>query len=368
MLMLKEKREILAKKYSENEGLYNAVFFICGVLFDVFTLDEIDSLIGVLQQLFYIVAIGSLLYFDLIHRYTPLNIKKGFQTIWEYRSPLLHFLLGGLLSVYSLFFIKSASFFSSFGFIAFMLALLIGNELQVVQKQKISLKIGIYSICIFSFFSMIFPVLLGHVGKLPFFLSVCATLLFITCFYKMIYKKIEDKNSLRKALLLPSFSILLVFSIFYYLGWIPPVPLSVKEIGVYHDIKRTSEGDYELFYEKPDWKFWLSGDQNFESHPGEKIYIFARIFSPARFKDTLYLNWQFYLPKKGWTSTDRVPIDISGGRKSGYRGYSYKENYPEGEWRVLVETSDTREVGRIRFDVTKSQTGRTSQITKFVVR
>jgi hypothetical protein len=366
--MFKEKREFLSKKYSENEGLYNALFFVGGVLFDVFTLDEIDSLFGVLQQLFYIITIGVLLYFDLIHRYTPLNIKKGFQTIWEYRSPLLHFLLGGLLSVYSLFFIKSASFFSSFGFIAFMLVLLIGNELQVVQKQKISLKIGIYSICIFSFFSMIFPVLLGHVGKLPFFLSIMATVLFVSGFYKLIYKKIENKDSLRKALLLPSFSIMFVFSIFYYLGWIPPVPLSVKEIGIYHDIKRTGEGDYQLFYEKPDWKFWLSGDQNFTSHPGEKVYIFARIFSPARFKDTLYLNWQLYIPKKGWVSTDRVPINISGGRKSGYRGYSYKENYPPGEWRVLVETSDMREVGRIRFDVEKVLTGRKTEITKSLVR
>jgi len=366
--MFKEKRELLIQKYNDNEGIYNALFFVGGVLFDVFTLNEIDSISGILQQLFYIFTIGTLLYFDLIHRYTPLNIKNGFQTIWEYRDPLLHFLLGGLLSVYSLFFIKSASFFSSFGFIAFMLALLIGNELKVVQKQQISLKIGIYSICIFSFFSMIFPVLLGHVGTLPFLLSIVATVSSIWGFYKTVYNKIENKNSLRKALLLPSFSILLIFNIFYLLGWIPPVPLSVKEIGVYHDIKRSGDGDYQLFYEKPDWKFWLSGDQNFSSYPGEKIYIFTRIFSPARFKDTLYLNWQFYTPKKGWTSTDRVPIGISGGRKNGYRGYSFKENYSEGEWRVLVETNDKREVGRIRFDVIKHQTKRGDEVTKSVLR
>lgn len=366
--MLKDTFKILTQKYSENEGFYNALFFMGGVLFDVFTLNEIDSIAGVLQQLFYILAIGCLLYFDLIHRYTPLKIKKGFETIWQYRNPLLHFLLGGLLSVYSLFFIKSASFFSSFGFITFMLALLIANELKVVQKQKISLKIGIYAICIFSFFSMIFPVLLGHVGKLPFFLSITATVLFISSFYHMIHKKIENKSSLRKALLLPSFSILLVFSIFYHLGWIPPVPLSVKEIGVYHEIKRTEQGDYQLFYEKPDWKFWLSGDQNFSSHPGDKVYIFARVFSPARFKDTLYLNWQIYDSKNGWSSTDRVPIEISGGRKRGYRGYSFKSNYSEGEWRVLVETNDRREVGRIRFDLKKNQSQRSNEIKKFVLR
>jgi len=366
--MFKEKRELLIQKYSENESLYNALFFVGGVLFDILTLNEIDSFAGVVQQLFYIFTIGTLLYFDLIHRYTPIHVKKGFQTIWTYRSPVLHFLLGSLLSVYSLFFIKSASFFSSFGFIAFMLALLIGNELKVVQKQKISLKIGIYSICIFSFFSMVFPVLLGHVGKIPFFLSIMATVFFVGGFYKLICKKIKNTDAIRKALLLPSFSIMFIFSVFYYLGWIPPVPLSVKEIGVYHDVKRTETGNYQLFYEKPDWKFWLSGDQNFNAHPTDKVYIFTRIFSPARFNDTLYLNWQLYMPKKGWVSTDRVPIKISGGRKSGYRGYSYKENYSEGEWRVLVETSDEREVGRINFDVAKQLQEQRTEAFKSVTR
>lgn len=367
--MFKNQRERLVQKYNEKEGIYNSLFFIGGVIFDIVTLDDIDSLMSISQQLFYILTIGTFLYFDLIHRYSPLNIRKGFHTIWNYRGPILHFLLGSLLSIYSLFFIKSASIVSSFGFVMFMLVLLVGNELKVVQKQQVSLKIGIYSICIFSFFSMIFPVLLGHVGKIPFSLSVFASFLFILSFYRLIYKKIDNKNSLRKALLLPSFSILSIFTLFYYLGWIPPVPLSVKEIGVYHNIERNTVGDYELFYEKSDWQFWLSGDQNFKSFQGEKIYIFTRIFSPARFNDTLYLNWQTYIESKNkWVSTDRIPIKISGGRKSGYRGYAFKENYSEGDWRVLVETNDQREVGRINFSVKKFNEPREIEITQSVTR
>jgi len=366
--MLKDKVKLIGDKYSEREGLYNSLFFIGGVIFDIFTLGEIDSLSSVLQQLGYILAIGVLLYFDLIHRYAPLNVNKRLKTVWLYREPILHFMLGALLSVYSIFFIKSASLFSSFGFIAFMLILLIGNELKVVQKQKISLKISMYFICIFSFFSMIFPVALGHVGKIPFTLSILSTLLCIWAFYRLIYKKIENKSSLRKALLLPSTSILLVFLVFYYLGWIPPVPLSVKEIGIYHNIEKTTEGDYRLYYERPDWKFWLSGDQNFKAYSGDKIFIFTRVFSPARFDDTLYLNWQLFSNKRGWVSTDKIPMRVYGGRKSGYRGYSFKENFSEGDWRVLVETNDGREVGRLGFKVTTLNESREIEIKKFVRR
>jgi hypothetical protein len=215
---------------------------------------------------------------------------------------------------------------------------------------------------------MIYPVILGHVGKLPFSLSIVSTILCIWFFYRLVYRKIENKNSLRKALLLPSSSILAIFLGFYYLGWIPPVPLSVKEVGVYHNIERNEEGNYKLFYERADWKFWLSGDQNFKAYTGDKIYIFTRIFSPARFDDTLYLNWQLYDKKRGWQSTDKIPIRVSGGRKSGYRGYAYKENFSDGEWRVLVETNDGREVGRLKFEIKSYDQARESEVSKFVLR
>ena len=349
--MLKKHKDKIFQNYSEHETAYNALFFIGGVLFDIFTLDDIDSFFSISQQALYIVIIGVFLYFDLIHRYVPITVNKYLEKIWIYRDLVIHFFLGGLLSVYSIFFIKSASLFSSFGFIAFMLSILVANELQIVQKQKVSLKIGLYFICIFSFFSMIFPVMLGHVGRIPFLLSLFSTTFFVFIFYKTVKRKLDDEVAVRKALLLPSSAILFIFLTFYFLGWIPPVPLSVKEIGIYHNIERSAEGNYSLYYERPAWKFWQSGDQNFSAQPGDKVFVFTRIFSPARFNDTLYLHWQKYLPKTGWKTTDRVPVQISGGRKKGYRGYSFKENYSDGDWRILVETNDGREVGRINFDI-----------------
>jgi hypothetical protein len=42
---------------------------------------------------------------------------------------------------------------------------------------------------------------------------------------------------------------------------------------------------------------------------------------------------------------------ILGGREMGYRGYGTKQFFTTGEWKVIVETSDEREVGRLRFNV-----------------
>jgi hypothetical protein len=46
---------------------------------------------------------------------------------------------------------------------------------------------------------------------------------------------------------------------------------------------------------------------------------------------------------------DSIPIRILGGRQEGFRGYGMKSNYQPGKWKVHVETTDGREIGRIYF-------------------
>jgi hypothetical protein len=45
------------------------------------------------------------------------------------------------------------------------------------------------------------------------------------------------------------------------------------------------------------------------------------------------------------------PIRITGGRAEGFRGYGFKTKYSPGEWKVQIETTDGREIGRVYFDV-----------------
>jgi hypothetical protein len=46
---------------------------------------------------------------------------------------------------------------------------------------------------------------------------------------------------------------------------------------------------------------------------------------------------------------DSIPIKIVGGREEGFRGFGVKSNYQPGEWKVQVETTDEREIGRVYF-------------------
>jgi hypothetical protein len=164
-------------------------------------------------------------------------------------------------------------------------------------------------------------------------------------------RTLTDDVTLFRAILAPGMSVLVFFMAFYFLGLIPPVPLSVNQQGIYHLIEKT-DGKYRLSTEKIWWKFWQSGDQDFLAEPGDKIYFYAEIFSPAHFSDKVYVHWSWLNSKGDWQGSDRIPLNIVGGRKQGYRGYAVKSNYQPGSWRVQVKSENGQEISRLYFDVT----------------
>ena len=270
--------------------------------------------------------------------------------LWSFRNLLLHFLLGTLLNIYSLFYIKSASLLNSLIFLALMAGMILANELPMIKKSKVSFKVGLFAICLFSYLSIIFPLILGFVGWTPFGLSMASTLCLFYLQYKLLQKKLTDSRVLMQATLFPEISILIVFVFFYFMGWIPPVPLSVKQQGVYHNIEK-KDGEYLLSSQPRTWKFWQTGDEDFQAEPGDKIYYFGQIYSPARFSDQIYVQWSFKDIHGNWKLSDRIPLKIVGGRKEGFRGYAVKSNYQAGSWRIQVETSLGQEISRLYFDV-----------------
>jgi hypothetical protein len=132
---------------------------------------------------------------------------------------------------------------------------------------------------------------------------------------------------------------------------IPPVPLALTRIGIYHDVTRREGGGYRVTYTRPAWRFWQSGDQTFIAHPGDTIFCFFAIFSPASVRSTVRVRWLYFDPDKGRTDAGSFPVKISGGRIDGYRGFASKASYRPGDWQVRIETGDEREIGRINFTV-----------------
>ncbi|PSQ90993.1 MAG: DUF2914 domain-containing protein, partial [Bacteroidetes bacterium QH_2_63_10] len=56
--------------------------------------------------------------------------------------------------------------------------------------------------------------------------------------------------------------------------------------------------------------------------------------------------------------TDRITYEVVGGRRTGFRGVTYKRHLQPGEWRVSVETAAGRPIGRMHFTVIAADSSR----------
>jgi hypothetical protein len=352
--MMREKLSVWQARYDKYRPYWPATFFILGFAFDVFTLDRVDSTWALLQQLLYLSACWLILIFSFFLQTRP-DQSAGWGKIRhfyeEYKTEALHFFFGALLSTYTLFFFKSSSLVVSFGFMVVMAVLLVANEWSRFQAASLPFKFALLCLCTLCFSLCVVPIFAGSIGLLVFLASlVFGVTPFAAFSYWLLKRRAPLFELCKKQILIPSSLVTCAFLILYVFHLIPPVPLSVQFMGVYHDIKK-NHGVYELYHENPWWRFWSSGDQKFAAQPGDKVYVFFRIFSPTHFSDRVRLVWSHDDPKYGWVKQDEIPIEISGGRDLGFRGYGLKSNYVPGDWRVQLETLDGREVSRIHFNL-----------------
>ena len=332
--------EALKQSYAQNERVLASVFFAAGFVFDIFTVGRIDSWLQIGQQVVYLSIIG----FALTQMMLEPAAEPREGRWYRWRSPLVHFLLGSLLNLYCIFFFKSSSLLVSFSFLAFLIVLVVANEAPRFKALGLSFKFALLSLCLLSFAAATVPILVGSIGTLVFMLSMAvgaAPLAAVAWRFR--------SRGVRRNVLVPLGVVLVAFLAAYLFRVIPPVPLSIPYIGIYHGVERTPTG-FRLAHERPFWRFWHNGDQKFAAQPGDRIYVFVRVFSPARFADQVLLRWHRRLPG-GWALQDSIPIKITGGREEGFRGFGFKANYEPGEWKIQVETTDGREIGRIYFDL-----------------
>jgi hypothetical protein len=360
----KERYQAFDEQYGK---LLPAAFFVGGFGFDLLFTGRIDESFSLIQQAVYLFLIGLFLFLEVLNQENKFTPFRGIQTLWKYHREILHFFLGSLLSIYSIFYFKSSSLIGSFAFLFFIAIILIANELPKFQEAGYFFRFALFSLCLASYANMIIPMGLSYVGVLPFVLALSFSVLVGLWIYLALKKRCEHQKRLLKEVVLPFFGVNALFLVFYIFSLIPPVPVSAKHMGIYHRVEK--QGDqYLLYHERPWWKFWQEGDQDFTARPDDRIYVFASIFSPAAFHDQVKIRWLRYNERKGkWVEWDSLQMEIRGGRKEGYRGYMYKENYAEGEWQTRLESLDGREISRIYFDVEKStrERGKAFKVEKF---
>jgi hypothetical protein len=340
--------------YSSYEAYLPATSFVGGFAFDVATVSRIDHWVTLLQQAVFLLLIGSLLTFEARFDVRGLPFPDWFQKHKGYYESLMHFLFGGLLSAYTIFYFKSASLINSAVFMILLAGLLVLNEHSIFRRQGLPVKFLLFSLCTASFFVYLVPILWRSIGVPSFVVSMCLSLLTISLFLKAITSNVHLSLRTARHLLAPAISIQILFSALYYFGALPPVPLSIEYIGIFHDVERRGDS-FRLYHETPAWKFWHRGDQDFYARENDRIYGYARIFSPTNFSDDVFIRWLHKTPAGEWMTSDLIRMSISGGRREGFRGYTYKQNYQDGQWQMRVETLDGRELGRIYFEVRRDR-------------
>ncbi|MDD2935145.1 MAG: DUF2914 domain-containing protein [Candidatus Pacebacteria bacterium] len=353
MKALKTKILTVRSWAERNERYLVPAFFIGGLIFDNLTLTRIDRVFDNVILLGYLfIATASIILINLFQVRNIENKWKSFLLL------LTQFAFGGLFSGYVIFYTKSASLASSWIFLLVIYALFIGNERFRKYYNNFNFQIKVLFVAIFSYLIFFVPVVLKKIGSGIFLLSGVISLIVIYALMFLFFKYISHLGLKReKKLTRDIFLIFLAFNLMYFTNVIPPVPLSLKQLEVYHYVEKTTDGNYLVREEKfnflkdayRDWKNEFNKMNN-----NSPVYVYASVFAPTDLNTEITHIWQRYDEKtEKWITLNEVTYAIKGGRDRGYRGYTLMENAIDGKWRVYVKNSKGQVLGKIKFEVKK---------------
>ncbi len=337
-----------------------AVFFLSGVTYDTLTLTRIDRLQDNLILLLYLVALGFLIVLTGrlgVAGHEPETFESngsGFAR-WlikarPYYPMAMQFLLGGLFSAYAIFYSRSAKLNRTGVFLGVLVILLVANEFLRDRLSNLRLLLALYALASFSFFTFFLPVMVGTIGTWVFLLGAALSVGVTLRVAQLIYRRNAERSQ-KEAMLVggPAVALIGVLVGFYFLNWIPPVPLSMKFGGMYREVQKQDDR-FLLSFDRAWYEVWKRSQNPFPAN--EPLYCFTAVFAPVALNTTVYHHWYFRTDSsKPFTHADKIPIKISGGREGGYRAYTFKQRLDPGDWRVDVETEDGRVVGRVSVRV-----------------
>lgn len=326
--------------------------FLAGFVMDNLTLNRVDQLFDNLILFSYVIlAMLSilLLYAGMADR---LGVRvSAWLRVWM--PAVMQYAFGGLLSGMLIFYGRSGSFLESWPFLILILGVIYGNETIRSRHTRLVYNLTIFFVGLFAYVVLIIPVLTGKMGAGIFAISGGIALLIMLVFFKLVEWVVPNFVHIHKRNVLFAIGVVyLLFNALYVTNIIPPIPLSMKHVGIYHGVVKINES-YKLTYEKPPWWQWYrASDEVFHYTKGDSLYCYASVFAPSRLNTKIYHRWERYdASARTWVLYARMAYDIAGGRGDGYRGYTVIDNYTDGVWRCVVETERGQVIGKERFTI-----------------
>ncbi len=338
--------------YGRYERPISSVSLVSGFALDWITLKRVDLFWENLWVVAHFIFVAIFIVLVNLQENEAMDEKDASKKHFWYIN-ILQFFFGGLLSTFLVFYFRSTELSATWPFLLMLTAAFIANERLKKHYARLTFQISLFFLSLLAFTIFIVPVIFHRIGTDIFLISGAISLVLLSLFLYGLKIVTKEKFTKSKKMLAYSIAgIYLGINILYFANLIPPIPLSLKDGGVYHSLYRNRSGDYVV--EAEEKKLWdrFSFHENVNVVKGDPIYAYSAIFSPALFNLGIVHVWQKYDENSGqWETISRVNLSVVGGREGGYRTYSIKNNYTPGEWRANVETAKGQIIGRLRFNI-----------------
>ncbi|MBI2474660.1 MAG: DUF2914 domain-containing protein [Candidatus Taylorbacteria bacterium] len=337
--------------FVRNERLVSFVAFVAGFIFDGLTLIYVSlHEAAVILGLYLIVIALGIIVFNAVG---VRNIQNPYIVRFSRLIPyIIQFMFGTLLNASFIFYTASAQLSISWPFILFLAAIVLVNEVFHKRHQVLTFQLAIFFVSTFLYLAFAVPLYSGKIGDEIFLLSGSLSISALVVLGAVLSSAAKERfYEKRRTRIVVIGAIYLLINIAYFYNLIPPIPLALKDVGVYHSVLRVGD-HYNAKYEESRATFWRREALTVHVVPGESVYIFSAIFAPADLKVPIYHEWFHYNETaKRWDSENKLPFSIIGGRDGGYRIYSLKSNISQGKWKVDITTGSSQHLGSIAFRV-----------------
>lgn len=345
------------KAFKEQHHLaFEVAFFFAGFLFDVLLLHRIDSTPLLIHQGLYLVASAALIFVDHRLHVAGKEPEGLLGKVASVRLWVMHFFLGTLLNAFLIFYFRAAAGLFAMLFIVLLAGVIVVNELPRFRQRGPVVRVAMLSFATTSYLAYLLPVIWGELRSWQYVASVLVGSVVTVGLWRLFTRFTHDPAWTFQRAVAPGLAIQALLLILYVAQVIPPVPLSLKHIGAYNDVEVLKDGarrHYKLTYAKASLlRPWADQAGDLELVPNGKLWVFVKIFAPARFSDAVQFAWEYDDPAKGWTPLGHpFSTTLSGGNEEGYRTFAYTHAAKVGTYRVRVLTVDGREIGRKTVEV-----------------
>ncbi len=334
--------------------------FLAGFVTDFLLLDRVDDTFDN-AILFLYVSLATLgliaFYAAVAERVYP---RLG-QWLLRVTPGLMQYAFGGLLSGMLIFYGRSGDLVANAPFLLLIVTVIVLNELVTKRSERLLYNIGVYFIGVFSWSALMVPVWLGVMGDAVFVGSGLLAVAITMGVIKVLKWIIPNFLTLQKRLMVFIIGTLYaVFNIFYFLNIIPPIPLSLTELGIYQIVNRDeSTKTYTITTEKSSWYERLPGiPRTITPSPEGRIACFARVYAPTKLHTGIVMHWQYLDTTGVWQTRHKERYDITGENPNGYGGYATVGPVGAGVWRCGVESERGQVLGRTRVEVVTDRPAR----------